>query len=143
MLTPNKEAPVAIEVFDAATVAGELESLVPDYAGNERELRLAVSRRLKAALLQGRAAAERLLIKERAGRRCARRPCWMQDEILRVLYEFVAKHLYPAQNPSEAERMAIIGTGGYGRGYWPRGRTSISCSCFHTNRRPGANRSPS
>ena len=116
MLTPNREAPVAIEVFDAAAVAGELESLVPNYAGNERELRLAVSRRLKAALLQGRAAAERLLIKERAGRRCAERLCWMQDEILRVLYEFVAKHLYPAQNPSEAERMAIIGTGGYGRG---------------------------
>src|SRR4249919_1950176 len=116
MLTPNKEAPLAIEVFDAAAVAGELESLVPDYAGNERELRLAVSRRLKAALLQGRAAAERLLIKERAGRRCAERLCWMQDEILRVLYEFVAKHLYRAQNPSEAERMAIIGTGGYGRG---------------------------
>ena len=116
MLTPNKEAPLAIEVFDAAAVAGELERLVPDYAGNERELRLAVSRRLKAALLQGRAAAERLLIKERAGRRCAERLCWMQDEILRVLYDFVAKHLYRAQNPSEAERMAIIGTGGYGRG---------------------------
>ena len=114
MLTPNKEAP--LELFDAAAVADELESLVPDYAGNERELRLAVSRRLKAALLQGRAAAERLLIKERAGRRCAERLCWMQDEILRVLYEFVAKHLYRAQNPSEAERMAIIGTGGYGRG---------------------------
>src|SRR5213075_2500089 len=26
------------------------------------------------------------------------------------------KHLYPAQNPSEAERMAIVATGGYGRG---------------------------
>jgi [protein-PII] uridylyltransferase len=116
MLTPSKEASPDLEVFDAAAVAGELESLVPDYAGNERELRLAVSRRLKAALLQGRAAAERLLIKERAGRRCAERLCWMQDEILRVLYEFVAKHLYRAQNPSEAERMAIIGTGGYGRG---------------------------
>src|ERR1700704_1902088 len=116
MLIPNKEAPLAVEVFDAAAVAGELENLVPEYGGNERELRLAVSRRLKAALLQGRAAAERLLIKERAGRRCAERLCWMQDEILRVLYDFVAKHLYRAQNPSEAERMAIIGTGGYGRG---------------------------
>jgi [protein-PII] uridylyltransferase len=40
----------------------------------------------------------------------------MQDEIIRVLYEFAGKHLYPAQNPSEAERMAIIATGGYGRG---------------------------
>ena len=40
----------------------------------------------------------------------------MQDEIIRVLFEFAIKHLYPAQNPSEAERMAIVATGGYGRG---------------------------
>src|SRR5256712_10836368 len=40
----------------------------------------------------------------------------MQDEIVRVLFEFAIKHLYPAQNPSEAERMAIVATGGYGRG---------------------------
>src|SRR6202048_4279935 len=116
MLIPNKEEPLAVEVFDAAAVAGELENLVPEYGGNELELRLAVSRRLKAALLRARAPAERLLIKDPAGRRCAERLCWMQDEILRVLYDFVAKHLYRAQNPSEAERMAIIGTGGYGRG---------------------------
>ena len=84
--------------------------------GNERELRLAVSRRLKAALVEGRAAAERLLIKDRHGRRCAERLCFMQDEIIRVLFEFATKHLYPAQNPSEAEHMAIVATGGYGRG---------------------------
>ena len=40
----------------------------------------------------------------------------MQDEIIRMLYEFAGKHLYPAQNPSEAEHMAIVATGGYGRG---------------------------
>ena len=40
----------------------------------------------------------------------------MQDEIIRVLFEFAAKHLYPSENPSEAERMAIVATGGYGRG---------------------------
>ena len=40
----------------------------------------------------------------------------MQDEIIRILFEFVVKHLYPSQNPSEAERMAIVATGGYGRG---------------------------
>ncbi len=40
----------------------------------------------------------------------------MQDEIIRVLFDFVAKHLYPAQNPSEAEHMAVVATGGYGRG---------------------------
>ena len=40
----------------------------------------------------------------------------MEDEIIRVLFEFARKHLYPSENPSEAERMAIVATGGYGRG---------------------------
>ena len=34
----------------------------------------------------------------------------------RLLFDFAAKHLYASENPSEAERMAIIATGGYGRG---------------------------
>ncbi|HEX4827286.1 MAG TPA: [protein-PII] uridylyltransferase, partial [Xanthobacteraceae bacterium] len=46
----------------------------------------------------------------------AERLSLMQDEIIRLLFEFAIKHLYPAQNPSEAERMAIVATGGYGRG---------------------------
>jgi [protein-PII] uridylyltransferase len=116
MLTPNKEAVREFEIFDAAVMAGELEDLARTHAGNEHDLRLAVSRRLKTALLKGRAVAERLLIRDRGGRRCAERLSLMQDEIIRVLYEFTGKHLYPAQNPSEAERMAIIATGGYGRG---------------------------
>src|SRR5258708_14846300 len=40
----------------------------------------------------------------------------MQDEVIRLLFEFAKTHLYPAQNPSEAERIAIVATGGYGRG---------------------------
>ncbi|HZD63034.1 MAG TPA: [protein-PII] uridylyltransferase, partial [Xanthobacteraceae bacterium] len=85
-------------------------------AGSERELRLAVSRRLRTELAHGRAAIERLLIADRHGRRCAERLCAMQDEIVRVLFEFAIEHLYPAQNPSEAEHMAVVATGGYGRG---------------------------
>ena len=40
----------------------------------------------------------------------------MQDEIIRILFEFAASELYPPQVPSQAERMAVIATGGYGRG---------------------------
>jgi [protein-PII] uridylyltransferase len=116
MLTPTDQASRATEVIDAGAVAAELERLVDVHAGNERELRSAVSLRLKAALVEGRAAAERLLIKDRHGRRCAERLCFMLDEIIRVLFEFAIRHLYPSQNPSEAERMAIVATGGYGRG---------------------------
>jgi [protein-PII] uridylyltransferase len=103
-------------IFDAVAIAAELERLAEVHAGNELELRLAVSRRLRAELARGRAEIERLLLADRHGRRCAERLCTMQDEIVRVLFEFAIKHLYPAQNPSEAERMAIVATGGYGRG---------------------------
>src|SRR5271165_1349247 len=116
MLIANQNAARETEVFDAAAVAGDLEAIAERNAGNERELRLALSRRLKVALLEGRAAAERLLINDRGGRRCAERLSFMQDEIICLLYEIAGKHLYPAQSPSEAERMAIIATGGYGRG---------------------------
>jgi [protein-PII] uridylyltransferase len=116
MLTASEHATREPETFDAAAVAAELERLADIHAGNARELRLAVSRHLKAALVQGRADAERLLICDRQGRRCAERLCSMQDEIIRMLFEFVGRHLYPVQNPSEAERMAITATGGYGRG---------------------------
>src|SRR6185312_6760187 len=40
----------------------------------------------------------------------------MEDEIIRLLYDFARQHLYPSQNLSEGERMAIVATGGYGRG---------------------------
>ncbi len=116
MLTLTDQVSPEAEIFDAVAIAAELEQLAADHAGSEHELRLAVSRRLRAALARGRAEAERLLIADRHGRRCAERLSLMQDEIVRVVYEFATKHLYPAQNPSEAERMAIVATGGYGRG---------------------------
>jgi len=116
MLIANQPAARETEVFDAAAVAGDLEAIAKTHAGNQRELRLALSRRLKLALLDGRTAAERLLIDDRGGRRCAERLSFMQDEIIRLLFDIAGKHLYSAQNPSEAERMAVIATGGYGRG---------------------------
>jgi [protein-PII] uridylyltransferase len=104
------------EVFDATAIAVELEQLAVQYKGHESELRAALAKRLKTALIEGRAAAEQLLLKEREGRRCAERLCAMQDAIIQLVFEFVGRHLYRSQNPSEAERMAIVATGGYGRG---------------------------
>src|SRR3954452_3018469 len=104
------------EIFDAAAVAAELERLPALQSGNELELRTAVAQKLKAALTRGRAVVERMLLRDRRGRLCAERLCFMQDEIIRILFEFAQKHLYPAENPSEAERLAIVATGGYGRG---------------------------
>ena len=104
------------ELIDVRALAAELDALAADHHGDERDLRAQVAQRLKAALVEGRNKAEKLLLKDRHGRRCAERLCRMEDEIIRILFEFARKHLYPSDNPSEAERMAVVATGGYGRG---------------------------
>jgi [protein-PII] uridylyltransferase len=104
------------ELIDVAAVVADLEKIAEGHSGSERDLRSAVAQRLKSALTDGRAKAEQLLLKDRHGRRCAERLCRMEDEIIRILFDFARQHLYPSQNPSEAERMAVVATGGYGRG---------------------------
>src|ERR1700689_3978184 len=116
MLDTQHSAHHAVELIDSAAIVADLKGLAETHAGRERELRAAVARRLKTALTQARARAEGLLLKDRHGRRCAERLCQMQDEIIRILYEFVGQTLYPPRVPSEAEHMAIVATGGYGRG---------------------------
>ena len=116
MLTPDKPLKDADELFDERALIAELAELADEHAGSEQELRRAVAQQLKAVLTAGHAQAEQLLLKDRQGRRCAERLCFMMDEILRVLFEFVTTHLYPSENPSDSERMAIVATGGYGRG---------------------------
>src|SRR5215813_11118932 len=116
MLETARAPQPARDLLDGAALAADLAKLADAHAGREAELRSAVAQRLKAALAEGRAEAERLLLEDRRGRPCAERLCLMQDEIIRVLYEFAARHLYPSQNPSEAEHMAVVATGGYGRG---------------------------
>jgi [protein-PII] uridylyltransferase len=115
MLTPDKPREVA-ELLDEHALAADFDRLADQHAGAEHDLRRAVAQRMKTVLAEGRAEAERQLLKDRQGRRCAERLCLMQDEIIRILFEFVSRRLYPSQNPSEAERMAIVATGGYGRG---------------------------
>jgi len=106
----------ASDLIDSKSIIADLEDLAKAHTGAERELRSALAKRLKTALTEGRAKAEQLLLKDRHGRRCAERLCRMEDEIIRILYEFLKKHFYPSQNPSESEHMAVVATGGYGRG---------------------------
>jgi [protein-PII] uridylyltransferase len=106
----------AEELIDSAAITADLDTLAETHAGREAELRAAIAQGLKAALTQARAKAEQLLRKDRHGRRCAERLCRMHDEIIGILFEFAGQKLYPSQVPSEAERMTVVATGGYGRG---------------------------
>jgi [protein-PII] uridylyltransferase len=116
MLDLQRSPRTASELIDAAALATDLKRLAERHAGRDRELRTAVAQHLKTALTQARARAEELLLKDRHGRRCAARLALLQDEIIRILFEFAGSELYPSRVPSEAERMAVVATGGYGRG---------------------------
>ena len=72
---------------------------------------------LKAALDAGRAEIGRRLIEHPSrGLEIAAAQAFLVDQIVRLLHDFTTQRLYPAHNPTAAERLTIIAVGGYGRG---------------------------
>src|ERR1043165_3294723 len=112
MLSPADQPSALI---DTQAIAAEFASLAERYAGRQRALRTAIAQRLKSVLAEGRRAAEQALLADRHGRACAERLCLMQDDIIRILYDLTVR-LYRSTTPSDSERMAVVATGGYGRG---------------------------
>src|ERR1700742_2327301 len=108
--------PVADDRFDSARIAAAVDALAEQHIGREDVFRTAVAQFLKAEMLAARKVAQEVLLKDRHGRRCAERLCFVQDEIIRILFSAATRHLYHSPIPSGAERMAVVATGGYGRG---------------------------
>src|ERR1700710_2200367 len=102
--------------FDTPRITVAVDELAAKNAGREDAFRAAMAQLLKAEMIEARAVAQAVLLKDRHGRRCAERLCFVQDEIIRILYSAATRHLYRSPIPSGAERMAVVATGGYGRG---------------------------
>ncbi|UFW49453.1 MULTISPECIES: [protein-PII] uridylyltransferase [Bradyrhizobium] len=112
----TEQKPEVDDRFDTARITAAVDALAEKHEGREDAFRTAVAQLLKAELIAARAAAQAILLKDRHGRRCAERLCHVQDEIIRILYSAATRHLYRSPIPSGAERMAVVATGGYGRG---------------------------
>src|SRR5262249_50731816 len=102
--------------FDTQRITAAVNALAEKHAGREDVFRSTVAQLLKAELIAARAAAQAQLLRDRHGRHCAERLCFVQDEVIRILFTAATQHLYRSPIPSKAERMAIVATGGYGRG---------------------------
>src|SRR6059058_3381208 len=102
--------------FDTARVTAAVDALASEYEGREDVFRAQLAQLLKAEFISARAVAQALLLEDRHGRRCAERLCFIQDEIIRILFAAATRHLYRSPIRSGAERMAVVATGGYGRG---------------------------
>ncbi len=106
------------QLIDSDALRAELSALTANYGGDgsSPDVRTKVLARLKETSIEGRKNIERLLMEDGRGTLCARRLSQFQDEIIRVIYDFAITHVFRVNNPSKAERMAVIAVGGYGRG---------------------------
>jgi [protein-PII] uridylyltransferase len=72
---------------------------------------------IKAAFIAGRATVQHAVEQDGLpGLEASRALSALQDALIQVIYDFAVKHVYYAQNPTTAERLSIVATGGYGRG---------------------------
>ncbi|MCO5091613.1 [protein-PII] uridylyltransferase [Bosea sp. (in: a-proteobacteria)] len=71
---------------------------------------------LRQVLDEGHASARAILAGQRGGLACARRLSAVMDAVMRALHGAATGYFYPADNPSQSERIAVVAVGGYGRG---------------------------
>ncbi|MSP49844.1 MAG: [protein-PII] uridylyltransferase [Alphaproteobacteria bacterium] len=71
---------------------------------------------LRRALAEGRAEIARRLEEDKSGPACAAATAYLMDQVARVLFDLAETTLFPAANPTEGDRLALVAIGGYGRG---------------------------
>ena len=100
-------------IFDRRTIAETIAKLVEAHGDKARPHIVST---LRNALEKGRGElAQRLADKPSAGHECTTGHAFLTDQLLRVIYDHVTAHIYPAPNRTAAERLAILAVGGYGR----------------------------
>ena len=106
------------QLIDSKKVRAELSAFTAntDGDGSSSDVRLKVLSHLKNVSANGRKRAEELLIEDGSGADCAARLSYLQDEIVRCIYDFAMVHVLRASNLSQGERMSVVAVGGYGRG---------------------------
>lgn len=95
---------------------GYLNPMVDFSVHDLASLRTYLVPQLRATLDKGYHSAERQLLTEHHGLNCAQSLSRLMDETIADIYKAVITHLYPLHHGSDAEVLAVIATGGYGRG---------------------------
>ncbi len=101
--------------FDPVCLREELTSSRGEIRRPD-QVRAGVLRRLKALKAQAQSEAQGLLEQTGDGRACAKALALFQDELVKLIYDLSTFHIYHAPKPAAAMPMALVATGGYGRG---------------------------
>ena len=102
-------------IIDRKSLAGRLDERVGG-SGYSVAVRADVLNMVKAALANGRAEIRRRFEDDDAdGAEVVASGAFLIDQVIRTIHDFAVGHVYPAANPTTAEQISIIATGGYGR----------------------------
>ncbi|MES1179816.1 MAG: nucleotidyltransferase domain-containing protein, partial [Hyphomicrobium sp.] len=115
-MNPSSNVLIPPPYFDRLAARRDLTAIFNDSHETPADARPRILDNLKALVKNARDAARTALDADGNGRRCAAGLSLFQDELIRLIYDYTVAHVYRATNPSDAERMAIVATGGYGRG---------------------------
>jgi [protein-PII] uridylyltransferase len=106
----------ALIALAAAPPRIDLDALLMRAGGDLLAARCDLLDRLRADLEVSRTAARRRLEAGAGGLEVAHGLAAAAERVVLSLWDFATGHIYPADNPTEGERLALLATGGFGRG---------------------------
>ena len=120
MAKPYDQIPDRRKIVRRRALEEALAALVEDLPSGGEPSRPPVLALLRDALTKGRAEIRRRFEEpgplRNDGPAVLAATSYLMDQIVRVLFDFADRYAYPAANPSAAERLGVVATGGYGRG---------------------------
>ena len=101
------------EIIDRRALAERLTALTVESVATDRGPIVAL---LREALAHGRGEIQRRFEGGGSATHCVAEQCFLIDQSIRILFDFVTERIYPLSNPTEGEKIAVVAVGGYGRG---------------------------
>ena len=114
--TPGDLIAPASDIFDVQATLAQIEAAIAE-APDAKAVRAATVTVLKEAQVKGRKAIADAFAKDHmAAYPLTHSYTYLTDGMVRAAFHVARTHLHPLPNPTEAERLALVAVGGYGRG---------------------------
>jgi [protein-PII] uridylyltransferase len=101
------------EIIDRRALREAFAALAVDSTTPDRNRVVAL---VRDALNHGRGEIQRRFEEGGSAAHCIAEQCFLIDQLVRILFDFVTEHVYPLANPTAGEKLAVVAVGGYGRG---------------------------